>query len=83
MKSYNITGLKYFIYMTSNNNNKFYLPIEIRKIIWEYYNTVLKIKCYVCDTLLINFRILPTLPYSYDNYYITNGIAKCYSCYTD
>ena len=91
MSSYNLAGLKYFIYITSkytenlqslNNFTLPYLPIEIRKIIWEYYHTVLKINCYICNTLLINLRIL-TEPYSGENYSIINGIAKCYKCYID
>lgn len=91
MSSYNLAGLKYFIYITSkyaenlqsqNNFTLPYLPIEIRKIIWEYYHTVLKINCYICNTLLIHFRI-NLEQYSPENFLINNGIAKCYKCYID
>lgn len=83
MSSYNLAGLKYFMYITSKcTGNLPYLPIEIRKIIWEQYHTILNINCYICDTLLINLRILAE-PYSGENYSIINGIAKCYKCYID
>ena len=31
---YNYNAIKYFIYITSLDNN-LYLPIEVRKIIWQ------------------------------------------------
>ena len=86
MSSYNLAGLKYFMYITSkcteSLQNLPYLPIEIRKIIWEQYHTIFKINCYICDTLLINLRILAE-PYSGENYSIINGVGKCYKCYID
>ena len=89
MSSYNLAGLKYFMYITSkcteslqNSPSLPYLPIEIRKIIWEQYHTIFKINCYICDTLLINLRILAE-PYSGENYSIINGVGKCYKCYID
>lgn len=86
MSSYNLSGLKYFMYITSKCTESLqslpYLPIEIRKIIWEQYHTIFKINCYICDTLLINLRILAE-PYSGENYSIINGIARCYKCYID
>lgn len=95
MSSYNLAGLKYFMYITSKCTENLqssqssqslqtlpYLPIEIRKIIWDHYHTILNINCYVCDTLLINLRILAE-PYSGENYSIINGIARCYKCYID
>ena len=91
MSSYNLSGLKYFLYITTkckenlqykHNFTLPYLPIEIRKIIWEQYHTILNINCYICDTLLINFRILAE-PFSGENYSIINGVARCYKCYID
>lgn len=92
MSSYNLAGLKYFMYITSKCTESLqnsqslpslpYLPIEIRKIIWDQYHTIFKINCYICDTLLINLRILAE-PYSGENYSIINGIARCYKCYID
>lgn len=92
MSSYNLAGLKYFMYITSKCTESLqyspsspslpYLPIEIRKMIWEQYHTIFKINCYICDTLLINLRILAE-PYSGENYSIINGIGKCYKCYID
>ena len=83
MNSYNLAGLKYFMYITSKCTGSLpYLPIEMRKIIWEQYHTIFKINCYVCDTLLINLRVLAE-PYSGENYSIINGVARCYKCYID
>lgn len=81
MNKYNLHGLIFFIYITSLNNC-FYLPIEIRKIIWEKYHTVLKINCYICDTILINFEI-NNIPYNGENFSIINGIGKCNKCFID
>ena len=82
MNEYNILGLKYFIHISSLINTHFYLPIEIRKIIWEKYHTVLKINCYICNTILVNFKILNE-PYSGENYNVINGIGKCNKCFID
>ena len=53
---FNYAGIKYFIYITSLNN-KLYLPIDIRKIIWEEYHLLKIIKCLICNKVLINFNV--------------------------
>ena len=77
-------GIKYFINLCSLNNNM-YLPIEIRKIIWEYSHIVQVIKCNICKKILVHLNI--NMLYKNDelieNYSIINGLAKCDKCYID
>jgi len=82
LNNYNLNGLKYFIYLSSLCDYLYYLPIEIRKIIWKKYHTVLTINCYICNTVLVNFEIY-NYPCNRDNYSIINGIAKCNKCFID
>ena len=82
---YNNTGIKYFMYITSLNN-KLYLPIEIRKIIWEECHLLKIIQCWICNNILINFNvnILHTdHENSIQNYSMVNGLTKCNRCYID
>lgn len=82
---YNLSSIKYFIHSISFNNN-LYLPIEIRKIIWEKYHIVKFIECWICNKVLVNFNINILDNYeenSQQNYSIINGIAKCNKCYID
>ena len=82
---YNPEGLKYFIYITSLNNQH-YLPIEIRKIIWEECHIIKIIQCWICNKVLINFNY-SILYHDHencaDNYSIINGITKCNKCFID
>lgn len=75
-------GIKYFINLCSLNNNM-YLPIEIRKIIWEYSHIVQVIKCIICKKILVHLNI--NMLYKNDelieNYSIINELAKCDKCY--
>jgi hypothetical protein len=82
---YNSAGIKYFIHSTSFNNN-LYLPVEVRKIIWEYTHVLQIIQCYICNKVLINFNINILHnddENSINNYSIINGIAKCNKCFND
>ncbi len=82
---FNYAGIKYFIYITSLNN-KLYLPIDIRKIIWEEYHLLKIIKCLICNKVLINFNVNilhKDDENSIENYSIINGIAKCNNCFID
>ena len=78
----NLLSIKYFIYITSLHDYFYYLPIEIRKIIWIKYNTLLNIKCYICNSILINLNIY-NINYNGDNFSIINGIVKCNRCFID
>lgn len=80
--NYNLFGLKYFIYITSLYKNLHYLPIEIRKIIWNKYHNVYNLNCYICNTILINTKTT-NKSYNNENYLIMNGNAKCNKCFFD
>lgn len=81
---YNKNGLKYFIYNTTINNNKYMeLPLEIREIIWDKAHIYPIIQCYICDKVLINFSIAINNTNHNENYSIINGITKCNKCYVD
>jgi len=82
---FNYSGIKYFIYITSLNN-QLYLPLDIRKIIWEEYHLLKIIKCLICNKVLIDFNV--NILYkddenSIENYNIINGNAKCNKCFID
>ena len=82
---YNYNAIKYFIYITSLDNN-LYLPIEVRKIIWDYCHILYTIQCNICNKVLVNFNI--NMEHHNDensihNYSIINGIAKCNQCFID
>lgn len=82
---FNYSGIKYFIYITSLNN-QLYLPLDIRKIIWEEYHLIKIIKCLICNKVLIDFNV--NILYkddesSIENYNIINGNAKCNECFID
>jgi hypothetical protein len=82
---FNYSGIKYFMYITSLNN-QLYLPLDIRKIIWEEYHLLKIIKCLICNKVLINFNVNVLHKddeNSIENYSIINGIAKCNKCFTD
>ena len=82
---YNLCGIKYFIYITTYNN-KLYLPIEVRKIIWEQCHLLQIIQCCLCNRLLINFNVnilSKNEENSAENYIIINGIVKCNKCFVD
>jgi hypothetical protein len=82
---YNNCGIKYFMYITSLNNN-LYLPAEIRKIIWEECHLLKIIECWICNKVLVNFNVNILNKYnenSIENYSIINGITKCNKCFVD
>lgn len=82
---YNRAGIVYFMYITSLNN-ELYLPVEIRKIIWEEYHFLQIIQCCICNKVLINFNvnILDCNEENFiENYSIINGITKCNKCFVD
>ena len=81
---YNKNGLKFFIYNTTINNNKYMeLPIEIRQYIWNKSHIYPIIQCYICDKILINFNIAINNTNHNENYTIINGLTKCNRCYFD
>ena len=52
--SYNINGVKYFIYNTTLNKKDYLiLPEDIRRLIWNYAHDYLCIYCYVCEKILL------------------------------
>lgn len=82
---YNYSGIKYFMYITSLNNN-LYLPTEIRKIIWEKCHLLKIIQCWICNKVLVNFNVNilhKDDENSIQNYSIINGITKCNKCFVD
>ena len=82
---YNNSGIKYFMYITSLNNN-LYLSAEIRKIIWEGCNLFKIIQCWICNKVLINFNVNVLHKddeNSIQNYSIINEITKCNKCFVD
>jgi hypothetical protein len=82
---YNSSGIKYFMYITSLNN-ELYLPIEIRRIIWDKCHLLKIIQCFICNKVLINFNVNilhKENENSHENYSIINGIAKCNKCFID
>lgn len=81
--TYNKQGLIYFMNIMSLNSSNYYLPKEIRIIIWDFAHIVQILQCYICNKILINFNInFSTIPYI-ENYSIINGIAKCNNCFID
>jgi hypothetical protein len=51
--TYNLEGLKYFIYnITKNKNQQLELPREIRQLIWKFAHYYPYIQCYICDKVL-------------------------------
>jgi hypothetical protein len=80
---YNKEGLKYFMYMTSFNNN-FYLPIEIRRLIWKKCHLIDILQCFYCNKILINFNFKKVLvSRTLENYLTINGRTKCNDCFFD
>ena len=81
---YNKKGLIYFMNIITINNQKKYLelPIELRKIIWNFLHVYSYINCYICDKLLINFEIRID-KINTENYTIINGLTKCNKCFID
>ena len=78
---YNSDGLKYFIYNTTNNSNYYLeLPLDIRKLVWEYAHTYPFIQCYICDKVLINLEINIFNNLHTENFSIINGLSKCENC---
>ena len=79
--SYNIMGLKYFIYNITINNKKYFeMPEDIRKLIWEFAHSYPFIQCYICDKVLINFEINILNNLQNENFYIINGLTRCSTC---
>jgi len=77
-------GIIYFINMSSSCNNYIHLPIDIRRIIWNYCHDVDKLTCIICEKILVNFNINILDKNNYiENYTIINGLAKCNTCYND
>jgi len=81
---YNKNGLKYFMYNTTKNKNRYMeLPLEIRQEIWKQSHIYPIIQCYICDKILINFNIAVNNTNHNENYSIVNGLTKCNNCYYD
>ena len=79
--TYNINGLKYFIYnITKNNNCKLELPEDIRKLIWNFAHLYSYLQCYICNEILITFQINTSTNLQTENFSIINGICKCSDC---
>ena len=79
--TYNIEGLKYFIYNITKNKNAFLeLNEDIRKLIWKYAHNYPFIQCYICDKVLINLEINTFNNIQTENFSIINGISKCSNC---
>ena len=79
--TYNINGLKYFIYNTTiNNKNYLEMPEDIRKLIWKHAHNYPYIQCYICDKVLINLEINTFNNLLTENFSIINGISKCSTC---
>ena len=83
---YNKNGLKYFMHITTinNQNNFMILPIDIRQLIWYSAHIYPVIQCFICDKVLINFSInVDDIENTSENYTIINGITKCNKCNID
>jgi len=79
--TYNLEGLKYFIYnITTNKNKKLELPREIRRLIWKFAHYYPYIQCYICDKVLITFEINTSNNLITENFSIINGLTKCSQC---
>jgi hypothetical protein len=79
--TYNIDGLKYFIYNTTiNNKNYLEIPKDIRILIWKYAHNYSYIQCYICDKILINLEINTFNNIQTENFSIINGISRCSTC---
>ncbi len=79
--TYNLEGLKYFIYnITTNKNKKLELPREIRRLIWKFAHYYPYIQCYICDKVLISFEINTSNNLITENFSIINGLTKCSQC---
>lgn len=76
----NKNGINFFIKFCSLNN-KYYLPIDIRKKIWEYCYDVNKIYCINCNKILVNININLKKIDNECNYSIINGYGNCWDCY--
>ena len=78
--TYNRQGLIYFMSIMSLYSSNYYLPKEIRILIWDYAHIVQIIQCHICNRVLINFNINFSTLNNIENYSIINGIAKCNTC---
>ena len=79
--TYNRQGIIYLMNLLSLPFSKYYLPKEIRMIIWNYCHTKI-ITCIICSKMLINFNI-NFLRVNNENFSIINGNAKCKKCNLD
>ena len=80
---YNFQGLKYFLYLCTLNSEKyhFYLPEDIRRIIWKMAHNLPYICCHHCYRILMNVKI-NTLDYAISDYLtIQPGMISCQECY--
>ena len=77
----NYNGIYYFIKIVSIGKDISYLPIEIRKIIWNKYFSSLII-CVFCKKVVVNFEcfILDKNINENENFSIINGTAQCWNC---
>lgn len=84
---YNKLGIKYLMYrLTIVENNKTYmlLPLEIRKIIWDFAHIYPYIQCFICDKILISLSInIDKNANKSEDYTIINGMTKCNKCFID
>ena len=81
--TYNKQGLIYFMNIISLNSSNYYLPKEIRIIIWDFAHIVDMIQCYICNKILINFNMKVHELLNIENYIIYNGYARCNNCFID
>jgi len=81
---YNPNGLKYFMHILTDNNEKdknyLLLNRDLRQLIWNHAHDYPYISCYICKSVLINFKINIYNNLYTDNISIINGICKCNNC---
>ena len=80
--TYNSQGLKYFLYLSTINSEKYYLclPDDIRRIIWRMAHNLPFICCHFCYRILLSVNI-NTLDDTISEYLtIQPGIISCQEC---
>ena len=73
-------SIKYFIYSISLENKIYYLPLEIRQLIWEMYFTVNQINCNICKCVILNIKINLNNDINTETIQLSNGSINCYNC---
>ncbi len=71
-------GLKYFIYQISRYNNHLpYIPIDLRRIIWNKCFPYPYLTCQICNKVLITLEINQLLVNQKLEYSIVKGYGNC------